>query len=152
PAEWHAGAAPLLEAFILYLFLFVFPELLTNTRRAPRWLAPGRSAALTIALLLGSDLISLIAVCYLWGRLRALGLTLREIGLHTRELGRNFLSGLGGYVAVLPLVFGSAALASWLGSRYFPQFPPPFHPIEALTLTAPSGWIRFALLIIAAVG
>jgi membrane protease YdiL (CAAX protease family) len=152
PAALRAGAAPLLEAFVLYLFLTVSPAFLPLIGRAPRWLAPERAAAVTIALLLGSDVLSLLAVAYLWARLRALGLSLAEIGLHAQNLGRNILFGLGGYAAALPLVIGSGLLASWLGHRYFPQVAPPFHPIEALTLSARSSWIRVGLLIVAAVG
>src|SRR5262249_25370707 len=67
-------------------------------------------------------------------------------------LGRNVLAGFVGYVAVLPLVLGSGLLARWLGQRFFPHVAPPFHPIDALTLTAPSGWFRFGLFVVAAVG
>src|SRR5438445_8290776 len=129
PAALHAGAAPLLEPFVLYLFLTLSPSLLRLSGRLQRGLAPERAAALTIALILGVDLLSLLAVLYLGSRLRALGLGLAEIGLHLRDLGRNILTGFGGYVAALPLVLGSIFLANWLGHRYFPQIQPPFHPI-----------------------
>jgi membrane protease YdiL (CAAX protease family) len=49
------------------------------------------------------------------------------------------------------LVIGSAFLVSWLGRRFFPQVPPPFHPFLAVSAAAGSGWIRFALLVVAAV-
>jgi membrane protease YdiL (CAAX protease family) len=152
PATLCAGPAPLLEAFVLYLFLFALPAFFPMLGWKLRWLGPHRTVAWTVALLLGSDLLSLAALGYLWARLRALGLSLAEIGLHARKLGGNLFFGLGGYAASLPLVIGAGLLATWLGHRYFPQVAPPFHPIEALTLTAPSRAIRLALLIIAAVG
>lgn len=151
PPVFRAGAAPLLEAFVLYMFLSVSPVLLGVDRRLLGLPASERSA-FTLALWLGSDLLALVAVAYLWARLRAHGLSLAEIGLHTRELGRNVLYGVGGYVAAWPLVIGSGLLAGWLGRRFFPQVAPPFHPIEAMAAAAPSGWVRFALLVIAAVG
>jgi membrane protease YdiL (CAAX protease family) len=151
PAVLRAGAAPLLEAFILYMFLSVAPVLLRMVGGAALWRGLERSLIATVGLWLGQDVLALAAVAYLWVRLRALGLSLAEIGLHTREWRQNLLYGVGGYVAALPLVIGSAFLVSWLGRRFFPQVPPPFHPFLAVSAAAGSGWIRFALLLAAAV-
>jgi membrane protease YdiL (CAAX protease family) len=151
PAAFSVGAAPLLEAFVLYLFLMFSPALVRLSGRLARGSGSDRADGLTIVLLLGPDLLSLLALAYLWNRLRALGLTLAEIGLRTRGWGRDLLAGFGGYAAALPLVYGSAVLASWLGRRYFPQVPPPFHPIQQLTLSGSVG-VRFAIMIAAVIG
>jgi membrane protease YdiL (CAAX protease family) len=125
---------------------------------APRWRPAERAAAVTAILQLGLDLLALLALAYLWVRLRSMGpgaerrQGLAEVGLHTREWGRNVLFGLGGYAAALPLVIGSGILASWLGRRFFPDVAPPFHPIQAMTAAAPGGWVRFALLLVVVVG
>jgi membrane protease YdiL (CAAX protease family) len=119
---------------------------------APRWRPSERTAAVTAALQLGLDLLALLALAYLWVRLRSMGRLLAEVGLHTREFGRNVLFGLGGYAAALPLVIGSGILANWLGRRFFPDVAPPFHPIQAMTAAAPDGWVRFALLLVVVVG
>jgi membrane protease YdiL (CAAX protease family) len=151
PAQFQAGAAPLFEAFTLYLFLMFLPSLVRFSGRLTRAAGTERADWLTIALLLGPDLLALVALLYLAARLRRSGLTLAEIGLRTRAWGRDFLTGFGGYVAALPVVYGSALLAGWLGRRFFPQFPPPFHPIEQLTLSGSAG-VRFAIMIAAVVG
>jgi membrane protease YdiL (CAAX protease family) len=151
PAEFHASAAPLLEAFILYLFLMFSPALLRFSGRLSRASASERADWLTIVLLLGPDLLSLVALGYLLARLRPCGLSLAEIGLRTRAWGQDLLAGFGGYAAVLPVVYGSALLATWLGRRYFPQLPPPTHPIQLLTLSG-SPSVRFAIMIAAVVG
>lgn len=150
PATFRAGAAPLLEAFVLYLFLYVAP-LLLQMAGVPLRPAGERSTAAFLALLFVSDLLALIAVLYLWRRLRSQGLGLAEIGLHTRDWGRNVWFGIGAYVAALPLVWGSAYFSQWLGRRFFPEVEPPFHPIQAITAAAPSGWVRLAILIVAAI-
>jgi membrane protease YdiL (CAAX protease family) len=150
PASFRAGSAPLLEAFVLYLFLYVTPILLqkAGVPIGPR----DRSTALFLALLFSMDLLSLVAVAYLWRRLRASGLGLAEVGAHTRDWGRNIGFGIAAYIASLPLVWGSAYLSQWLGRRFFPEVEPPFHPIQAITAAAPGGWVRFAILAVVAVG
>jgi CAAX protease family protein len=149
PASFHVGGALLLEGFVLYLFLYVSPLLM---QRAGLPLPSARTTPAILSVLFFSDMLALAALAYLWLRLRASGVGLAEIGLHTREFGRNVLYGLGGYLMLLPWVIGSALLASWVGSRFFPQVAPPFHPIQAITLGAHSPGVRLALLVVVSVG
>jgi membrane protease YdiL (CAAX protease family) len=151
PAAWRGGAAPLLEAFVLYLFLYVSPFWLQKAGVSLR--APAeRSTMVFVALLLGLDVLALVAVVYLWCRLRSRGLGLDAVGLHTRHWGRNVWFGIGAYAATVPLLWGTAYLSQWLGRRFFPEVEPPFHPIQGIAAGAPSGWVRLATFVVVAVG
>jgi hypothetical protein len=48
-------------------------------------------------------------------------------------------------------VFLIAWLAQWLGTRFFPEVAPPYHPVQALAASAPAGWARFGLFLLVAV-
>ncbi|MBI3911468.1 MAG: CPBP family intramembrane metalloprotease [Armatimonadetes bacterium] len=148
---WQDAAPILWEGFLLYAFLWTAPAWLQWWDPLARLLAE-RTPAIIIGVNAASDLIALLAVGYLWWRLRRRGLGLDEVGLRARPLGVNLAWGL----AALPIVWVNliwvSQLTRWVGERWFPQFPQPYHPVESLVVGAGDPWLRLGLFLIAGVG
>jgi membrane protease YdiL (CAAX protease family) len=145
-------AFPLWEAFLLYLAVNAAPALLrgvlTGREGAP---GAGDTASTIIGWILFADALVLLPLIYLALAYRRRGLSLAAIGLHAREAGSEVLRGVGGYAAMLPWLLLVAVLTQWAGRQFFPEVAPPFHPVQALTVGAPSPWARVALFLIVAV-
>jgi len=145
PARGECGPV-LWESFLLMLALGVLPAFLPG-RPTPET-QPGAYAAL----LLARDVVQVLAVGYLWWRLRTGGWSLAEVGLTTRGLGREMGIGVLAALVVIPAAFLIAALTKVLSDRYFPFVAPPYHPLQGMTATSTSPEIRAALFIAAVVG
>jgi membrane protease YdiL (CAAX protease family) len=149
----YPGPAFLLwEAFLLFLALNAAGTLL-------RGLLPGRiqpagpaAAGSVIGWILAGELLALLPLAYLAVALRRRGLSLAAIGLTARNAAAEAGRGIAGYAAMLPWVFLVAVVSQWAGRQLFPDVAPPFHPVQALTVAAPSAWARVALFLIVAVG
>lgn len=101
--------------------------------------------------ILVTDLLGLLPLLYLAVLLRRRGEGLGEIGFRAQSVPIEVGYGAAGYAAVLPWVLLIAALTQWAGQRFFPEVAPPYHPVQALTVAAPSGWARLGLFLIVAV-
>jgi membrane protease YdiL (CAAX protease family) len=148
------AAAPLLwETFLLYFALIAVEIGLRDVLpRAPQAGSVAGAAGGMITQLLLMDLLGLLPLLYLAFHLRRRGQTLAEIGLSARTIAVEVGYGVGGYAAVLPWLILVAMLTEWAGRRFFPEIAPPFHPVQALTAAAPSGWARLGLFLLVAVG
>lgn len=147
PLDQHPVGAILWESFILMLALYSAPSLIGVRRVSPET-QPGLAALI----ILSGDLLQILAVAYLWWRLRARGLTLAEIGLTTRHLGSDILIGVMAATVITPAAVIIGAITQQVSQRYFPNIAPPFHPLGLYTATSGSWEVRLALFLAAAVG
>lgn len=143
-----ASSAPLWESFILMFALGMLPALLAPGGRP----APESAPALFGLLLLASDLCQLLAVGYLWWRLRTGGFNLAEIGLSNRHLMSNLAVGAMAATVVTPAAVLVGLATQFLSDRFFPNIAPPYHPLQGLTATSSGAEIRLALFLAAVVG
>ena len=152
PAEHHRVTVPLLETFILYLFvtLALSPLLSLLLGSGIAQLRASRGGIITIILL--SDLLTLGPLAYLALRLRGRGLKLAEIGLHGRQWWQHILYGFAGYAVLLPVMFIVSIATNFISERFFPNVTPPYHPINEMLLGSREAWLRFGLFVIVAVG
>jgi uncharacterized protein len=141
--------APLWESFILMLALGLSPGLFAFGLDRP---APESAPRLYAFLLLAGDIMILIAVAYLWWRLRTGGLRLSEIGLTTRNFWVDV--GIGAIAAsiLIPFVVMVGLATQFVSDRLFPNLPPPYHPIGGLTVGVPDPLLRTAIFLAAVVG
>lgn len=149
PQAIHPTGPILMEGFILMLALGMVPGFIAFPGGRP---APETAPAAFAGLLLVSDVVQLLALGYLWFRLRGRGLTLDEIGLSRKELGLNIVIGVGAAAVVIPCAYMLGLATHTLGERFFPNIAPPHHPLGILTATSSSWEIRGALFIGAVVG
>lgn len=149
PQQYHPTAPILLESFILMLALGMLPGWIAFPGGRP---APETRPAAFAWLLIAADLFQLLALGYLWLRLRQRGLGLEEIGLSRQGLGANILIGVVAAAVVIPGAYFLGFFTQWVGERYFPSIAPPYHPLGILTATSSSWEIRGALFIGAVIG
>lgn len=151
PAEYHRVTVPLLETFILYLFVtLAISPLLSLVFGGVAQLRASRGGIITLILL--ADLFTFGPLAYLALRLRGRALTLAEIGLHSRQWWQHVLYGLAGYAMLLPVMVIVSIATNFISERYFPNVTPPYHPINEMLLGSREAWLRFGLFVIVAVG
>lgn len=146
PLRTHPCGAALWESFIVMMALGAVPALIPG-RPSPET-QPGYFAAL----LLARDGVQLLAIIFLWWRLRSRRLPLAEVGL----TGRHFLANLGiGLLAALvmiPTAYLIGIVTQVVSDRLFPTIAPPYHPLQGMTATSGSWEIRAALFTAAVIG
>ncbi len=152
PKAYHATAPILLESFILMLALGMVPGWIAFPGGREGRPAPETQPTAFAWLLIAADLFQLLALGYLWLRLRQRGLGLEEIGLSRRGLGANILIGVVAAAVVIPGAYFLGFFTQWVGERYFPSIAPPYHPLGILTATSSSWEIRGALFVGAVIG
>jgi membrane protease YdiL (CAAX protease family) len=149
PGSQQPVSAILWEGFILMMAVQSMPVLWLFGGKRP---APETQPGLFAALFLVGDALQFIAIGYLWWRLRGRGLTLAEIGLTTRNLGANVGVGVLAAFVIVPSAILVGLITSFVSDRFFPNIPPPYHPLQGLTATSTSPEIRGALFLAAVVG
>ncbi len=73
-----------------------------------------------------------LGMSVLTGNTRRAGLDWREIGYRTRSVGRDVLTGLGGFIAALPFLFVAAMITWALGQTVFKHVPTPEQPFQGI--------------------
>jgi membrane protease YdiL (CAAX protease family) len=150
PAATHPVSSILWEGFILYMFLTVIPALPRLAGR-PSWGPAARSAGDVVGMALFTEAFGFIGIAYLWWRLRQRGLGLAEMGLHARRLAGDIGWGALAYVATQPIILAAGIITQHLTQRYFPNVPPPYHPVIGLMLGGSGFWTQAGLLVLLAV-
>lgn len=146
PRQQHPVTAALWESFILMMALGLLPALIPG-RPAPET-QPGAYSVLLVV----RDIVQLFAIGYLWWRLRTKGLNLAEIGLSTRHLGANIAVGVLAALVMIPAAYLINLGTQFISDRFFPNIPPPYHPLQGMTATSGSWEIRAGLFIAAVIG
>jgi membrane protease YdiL (CAAX protease family) len=147
--SWHPVSAVLWESFILMMALgIIVPVLASGGRRPAAETQPVQYALL----LLVSDAGQLLALLYLWLRLRGRSLALGEIGLSGRHFWANVLIGVMAMTVLTPTAMVIGLVTEFISSRFFPNIAAPYHPLGGLTAGSTSIEIRLALFTAAAIG
>lgn len=146
PRDQHPCGALLWESFIVMMAMGLLPALIPG-RPAPET-QPGYYAGL----LLARDGIQLLAIVYLWWRLRSRGLGPAEVGLTGKNLLANVGVGLLAALVMIPTAYLIGILTQVVSDRFFPSIAPPYHPLQGMTATSGSWEIRAALFVAAAIG
>lgn len=144
--DQHPVGAVLWESFILMMALGILPVFIPG-RPAPET-QPGYYAVLLVV----RDAFQLLAIGYLWWRLRSKRLTLAEIGLGRRHLGANVAVGVMAALVMVPSAYLIGILTQFVSDRFFPHVAPPYHPLSGMTATSGSWEIRAALFMAAVIG
>jgi hypothetical protein len=149
PARRNIISGVLLEVFILYLFLVLFVGTaaggaLDLFKHGSEALTSGQTVGLTVLVYL---LSSGLAFLYLVDRMRVYRISWEDIGLKTKEPGRDILWGIGGYAAALPLVGIASYLANFLNSF----IRTPENPVVPLFVESHGSWEQVVLFLLAAV-
>jgi membrane protease YdiL (CAAX protease family) len=149
PPNHHPVGAILWESFILMMSLGPLASLVAFQGKRP---SPEQQPGAIAALLLAADVMQVLAIAYLWWRLRGRGLTLAEVGLTRRDFWANVGAGVMAAVVMVPAAFLIGILTQMISDRLFPNIAPPYHPLQGMTATSSSAEIRWALFLAAAVG
>lgn len=147
--EWSPVSAPLWESFILMFLSGLLARPLTGVLRPG---APETQPELwAVALILG-DALQLLALVYLWLRLRARGLTLAEVGFTRQNLGANIAVGVMAAFVLIPTAALLNIVTDAVTRLIVPNAPPAYHPLVGMTAGTVSPAIRWALWGTAAIG
>ena len=145
PQDWRPVSPPLVEGLMLMMLLLSSP--------IAAWLADslgdlanGGAVGSLAGALFATGTLQAVALVYLAVRLRARGATLAEIGFHGRDLRKNILYGVAGWVMVFPLVLIVAYCSARFGSQLLPDAPPPTHPV--INLLAEDRNVWFVALVV----
>ncbi len=149
PKALHPIAPYLWESFILMMALVQCAQFLP----VRAMLGSSQPAPQAVAfILVAQDLIYVLALGYLWWRLRSQGLGLREIGLTAEGFWPNVGIGLAGAAVIMTAGVAVGMLTEQLSRKLFPSVSEPFHPLQGMVAFSGSPLIRAALLASAAVG
>ena len=147
--EWNPVSAPLWESFILMFVSGLLARPLTAVLRPG---APETQPELWAVVLILSDALQLLALLYLWLRLRARGLTLAEVGFTRKNLGANIAIGVMAACVLIPTAAVINIVTDAVTRAFFPDAPPAYHPLVGMTAGTVSPAIRWALWGTAAIG
>lgn len=136
----------LFRGFIAYLAITLMLGVIANLFFLPLLenLPSERRLVFTVMLQFGiiaaSGLIGLGVLYYL---LKQIGRNLGEIGLSTLDFGKNVLWGIGGYCAVLPLLYSAA----WISNVLLKGVETPVNPVVPWLTAGNSTVIVFVVLL-----
>jgi len=140
PTSWRPMSPPLLEGVVLMLFLGHTP-LAGVLNQALLPLVGGNDAGKVAAALVAGAGVEALALAYVILRLRATGVTLKEIGLTRERFWVSIGCGVAGWIVVFPLVIGAALISVRLAARFAPQAAPPSHPVINVFAEPGAGWL-----------
>lgn len=133
------------SSFVVFLILFVLLQSVAAI------VAVEQPVSYQVVALFGSYVLAgLLGLIWLSGKMRRENSDVTAIGFTTKNAGKNLLTGIAGYAALLPIVFVTLILIQ-IVERLFPGLPSPTHPAGPLIAEVAGQPVIILLFVLVAV-